>query len=185
MALLLTGGLLFLGGAALQVLLIPFSLNVLHVPVVWSGVLGAGSVVGTVGGGIALTRWRACPFPTHLLIGGLFAFAAVIAAMGLAPNAWILALILFGFGVVVIVLQSSFTTLMQNTVSNDLMGRVGSIFTVVTLTANVLSLLLAGLLGTLIGIRQVFFLLSALIALSGFVAILMLGKQTGQKNDQA
>ena len=77
------------------------------------------------------------------------------------------------------------TTLMQHAVSNDLMGHVGSIFTVVMLTANVLSLLIAGVLGMLIGIRQVLFLLSALIALSGFVAILMLGRQTGQKNDQA
>jgi MFS family permease len=104
--------------------------------------------------------------------------------MGLAPNAWVLALIILGFGVTSVVLQSSFPTLMQNTVSNDLMGRVGSIFTVVMQTANILSLLIAGILGTVIGIRQVFFLLAALMALSGFVAILMMGTPTGQKNDQ-
>jgi MFS family permease len=183
-AILLTGGLMFLGGAAIQVLLIPFSLNVLHVPVVWSGVLGAGSVVGTVLGGVALTRWAGRLKPTHLLIGGLFSFAALIAAMGLTPNAWVLALIILGFGVTLVVLQSSFSTLIQNTVSNDLMGRVGSIFTVVMQTSNILSLLIAGILGTVIGIRQVFFLLAALMALSGFVAILMMGTPTGQKNDQ-
>ncbi|MBV9231632.1 MAG: MFS transporter [Chloroflexi bacterium] len=184
-AILLTGGLMFLGGAALQVLLIPFSLNVLHVPVVWSGILGAGSVVGTVLGGAALTRWGARLSPTHLMIGGLFAFAVTIALMGLAPNAWVLALINLGFGVILVVLQSSFATLIQNTVSNDLMGRVGSIFTVVMLTANIFSLLIAGVLGTVMGIRQVFFLLAALMAFSGLVATLMMGTQTGTKNKQA
>lgn len=89
-----------------------------------------------------------------------------------------------GFGVVLIILQSSFTTLMQNAISNDMMGRVGSIFTVFMLTANVLSLLIAGILGTLIGIRQVFFLLSGLMALSGLAAILSLRQENGQNEDK-
>lgn len=161
--------LMFLGASAMQVLMSPFVLNVLHVPVRWVGLLGVGTVAGTVLGGLGMAKAGAVS-PIKLITGGLWLFAAVIAGIGLSTNPWELLALNVGFGMLMVFLPGAFMTLTQQAVDNALMGRVGATFGMVASLTSLLSMAAAGTLAGLIGVREVFWLSAAITALAALAS---------------
>jgi len=176
LGLLLILSLMFLGGAAIQVLLVPLAINVLRIPMTWVGFFSASTVVGMLAGGAALGGLGSRLPPDRLLVAGLFGFAAVIAALAVVPNAWLLLPILAAFGTMQVVLQTSLATLSQRAVSNDLMGRVGGTFGTVAAAASLLSVAAAGALAELVGLRTVLLLSAVVMVGAGLLACIMRGR---------
>jgi MFS family permease len=183
LGLLLILSVMFLGGAAIQVLLVPLAINVLHIPMTWVGFFSASTVVGMLAGGAALGGLGSRLRPDRLLVVGLFGFAAVITALAVVPNAWLLLPILAAFGTMQVVLQTSLATLSQRAVSNDLMGRVGGTFGTVAAASSLLSVAAAGALSELVGLRTVLVLSAAVVAACGLLAACII-RERGDRGEE-
>ena len=135
-----------------------------------SSMVGVGLIAGTV------TVKRAAetrPMSTVILTGllGLAAGAACLGAFKLAPTA-ALSTFLVGAGIAFVVVPGQ--TLSQKETPPAMQGRVSSTFMSLFSAAQVLGMLLSGVLATWLGIRQLFLVCGAATALVAFGSWLFL-----------
>lgn len=172
-AALVTYAATMLGTGAVNVLFVPYLMNVLHVRVQTLGAVSAVQVVGMLlGSGLVAVATRLKPNDTlnvGVMVGGV-----LIAGLGAAPTLWWVLLILFALCVCSTPLQAALDTLLQTRVSNDKRGRAASVMNTAATTTAVLSMAFAGVLGDAIGVRQVFFLAGAIIFTAGLLSKLTL-----------
>jgi MFS transporter, DHA3 family, macrolide efflux protein len=173
-AILIATGVTMFGLGAVNVLFVPFVVNVLRVPVAWLGALEAAETVGMVVSGAVVVGLAARLKPSNMIVLGLGALASLTAAIGIVPDAVLFGAIMLGFGLAVVPLQAAVGTLMQSQVPNELMGRVGGSFNTVANGANLISMAVAGALGAVVGVRNVFLVGGAIVALAVILAAWML-----------
>ncbi|MBV8715389.1 MAG: MFS transporter [Chloroflexi bacterium] len=173
-ALLAVMAAMFLGGAAVQVLMVPLAIDVLRIPPQWTGFFSAGMVAGMLLGSGGIASFGGRLRADRLIAGGLFLFALVILGLGLITNAWLLLLVLCGFGAAQVILQVSFATLVQNRIANELMGRVGGMFGTIAAAASLTSMAAAGVLADTLGVQSVLRIAAALMAIAGVLAVLLI-----------
>jgi MFS family permease len=174
-ALLVATGVTMLGLGAVNVLFVPLLINVLKVPPVWLGAVEGAQTAGMILGGVFLMGMISKVNTNWLIVVCLAVLSILVAASGLAANAIVFAVVLFGVGLVIVPLSSASGAMIQKVVSNELMGRVSSSFNVVTGAASLLSMALAGTLGATIGTRNVFLIAGVIVALAaGLSAVLLL-----------
>jgi MFS family permease len=173
-AILIATGVTMFGLGSVNVLFVPFVVNVLKVPVAWLGTLEAAETVGMVVSGAVVVGLASRLRPGNMIVLGLGALAALTAAIGIAPDAVLFGAIMLGFGLAVVPLQAAVGALMQSRVPNPLMGRVGSSFNTVANGANLISMAVAGALGAVIGVRNVFLIGGLIVALAAMLAAWML-----------
>jgi MFS transporter, DHA3 family, macrolide efflux protein len=183
-ALLLATGVTMLGLGAVNVLFVPLLINVLKVPPVWLGAVEGAQTAGMILGGIFLMGMISKVNTNWLIVVCLAALAVLVAASGLATNAIVFAVVLFGVGLVIVPLSSASGAMIQKVVSNELMGRVSSSFNVVTGAASLLSMALAGTLGATIGLRNVFLISSVVVALAAVLSAVLLLVPEGKTKTQ-
>jgi MFS family permease len=184
--LLVASGVTMLGLGAVNVLFVPLLVNVLKVPPVWLGAIEGAQTAGMILSGVLMAGLASKLNPSWLIVVGLGVLSVLITGIGLASNAIIFALVMFGIGLVLMPLFSASGAMMQQSASNEVMGRVGSSFNVVTGGANLLSMALAGMLGTSIGARNVFLISSLIVALAAVVAaVLLLAPRSKTQLEQA
>jgi MFS family permease len=168
-----------LGIGALNVLSIPFLLNLLKVPETWIGFVNSGESVGMVLSGMILatfsSRWK----PTSLIVGGLFVLGISSALTGFIQNAWVMVPVLFISGLAIPPISASVSTITQTHVPNDLRGRTGAANSTLTTTTGLISMATAGILADSIGVRAVFMIAGGFIALSGAVAFWLYRERIG------
>jgi MFS transporter, DHA3 family, macrolide efflux protein len=100
---------------------------------------------------------------TLLVYTGLFGIAVGLVILTLLPHIWstLVGNFLIGFSVAGIIVPAQ--TLFQQATPPELMGRVGSTFMSIIFTAQLLGLVLSGILTQHIGVRQVFGLCSGML----------------------
>ncbi|WP_158944585.1 MFS transporter [Granulicella sp. S190] len=124
-----------------------------------SAMIGLGMLVGING----LNTLGKNIKDTILVYSGLCGIAVGLVMLTLLPHLWstVLGNLIIGFSVAGIIVPSQ--TLFQKATPPELMGRVGSTFMSIIFTAQILGLVLSGLLSQYIGVRQVFALCAAML----------------------
>jgi predicted MFS family arabinose efflux permease len=82
--------------------------------------------------------------------------------------------IIMGVGISLTAAQAAAATLMQKLVPNEKRGRASSAMATVNSIANIVSMATAGILGSLLGIRYVFFLAGLIIVIAAIVGIYLM-----------
>jgi MFS family permease len=161
-----------LGMGAVNVLFVPLLITVLGVSPAWFGpvdlaqsasmILAAGMI------GAIATRFG----PTTLITVGLVGVAVVITLTGLVTAIWQVLLLMFVAGWFVTPLQASVVTLLQTNVVDAERGRIMSVLNAAMSGATVLSMAFAGIAGDLVGVRNVFFVGGAIMAVGAIISLI-------------
>lgn len=180
---LIVTGVMMLGLGSVNVLFVPFLANDLKVPLAWFGVIEFAQVLGMIiSGGIAATVLK---FKLgHVISGGAIGLGLAVAAVAFTTAPWQVMLALFMVGCSVTPLQAAISTLTQTSVANDILGRVGSALNTTIGAANLISMAFAGLLGALLGVRNVFVLAGVISVLAGVLAIGLFRQPVQEKDNE-
>lgn len=167
---LIVTGVMMLGLGAVNVLFVPFLANELRVPLSWFGVVEFAQVAGMIlSGGVAATVLR---FKLgHVISGGAIGLGLAVAATAFTGAPWQVMVTLFLVGCFVTPLQAAVSTLVQTTVAGDVLGRVGAALNTTIGAANLISMACAGLLGALLGVRNVFVFAGVVSVIAGLLAL--------------
>ena len=134
----------------------------------------AGMVIASV----AVGNFMSSRPPKDFIVWGLIIAGVGTVPIGYLPDYWLIVAAMFVVGVAVAPINTGVMTLMQISVPNNQLGRVGGGIGTVSETASLSSMGLAGLLGSLIGIPLVFLLAGVMCILGGTVALLGLPSLT-------
>jgi MFS family permease len=177
LAIMITMTLMMFAVSPVQVLMIPLVTNILHIPLSWYGFIQGGDTLGNIIAAVILVGIATRVKPTMLFVVSIFVLGAVISGIGAAFNLPFLFFVMFILGLISVAFQTSIGTIMQKSVSNEVMGRVLSLFEIIPGAASVVSLALVGILGATLGIRETFYFAGGLMALSGIYAWYALRKE--------
>jgi MFS family permease len=144
-----------LGMGAINILFVPFLVNVLHESAAWVGPVEGGQTLSMVLAsgmiGVLASRFSA----KSLMVGGLAGTGIVICLFSQVPNVITLFPLAFLVGWFVTPLNASVSTIVQTTASDAMRGRVLGALNASMSTATIASTAAAGLFGAAIGIRAV------------------------------
>jgi MFS family permease len=163
-----------LGLGAVNVLFVPFLVNGLRVPVEMLGVVEAAQVVGLIVGSLLVSSLAARLKPAILIVAGVVAVGVMIAMIGAAGHIWLVLVGLLLVGLFIAPVQAAASTLMQQHVPDERRGRASSALNTVITLASVISMALAGVLGDVLGVRQVFCLAGGITVLAGVLAAMLM-----------
>lgn len=153
-----------LGLGAVNLLFVPFLINTLHASAAWVGPIeGAQTLSLILAGGVVAVLARRLS-PQSMVVGGLAGVGVLIACLYVAPNVYFLLVIAFGFGWFVTPAQASTQTIVQSVTTDAVRGRVIGALQASMSTTQIVSIALAGVFASIIGIREVF-LLAGLVCL--------------------
>jgi MFS transporter, DHA3 family, macrolide efflux protein len=162
-----------LGLGAVNVLFVPLLVDDLHVAPAWMAAVDGAQTVSMV---LAATvvAWLAARVASTTIITAALAGLALF-TLGLAgvSSIWQVIGLLFAVGWFVTPLQAAVATIVQTSVADDLRGRIGSLLSAATSTANVASMGLAGIFADLLTTRTVYLLAAVICAAASLVAYLM------------
>jgi MFS family permease len=167
MGILVGAGVTMLGLGAVNVLLVPLVVNDLQISETWFGILEFSQTAAMVMSGALVAVLAARIKPTNIISAGLVGLGIAVVLLAPTVNVWQLMLILFLVGWIMTPLQASLTTLIQTSVSDDIRGRTSGAMGTLISTASVVSMAFAGVLGDVIGVRNVFVISGAIIVAAG------------------
>jgi DHA3 family macrolide efflux protein-like MFS transporter len=162
-------GVTMLGLGAVNVLLVPFTINELQVPETWFAALEGSQTLSMILSGALVASLAARFKPTNIVSVGLGFLGLGIGLVSQVTGVWGLMAILFMVGWFMTPLQASLVTLIQTEVKDEVRGRASAALNTVSQTANVISMAAAGGLADGIGVRSVF-ILSGIITLLAAVS---------------
>jgi DHA3 family macrolide efflux protein-like MFS transporter len=175
-------GILMFGLGAVNVLLIPFIVDVLAVPETWFAVIEAAQVIPMVLAATLVAVLARRLRPTTIITWALAGLGALVAAISLVQAPWHLMLVLFGVGWLITPLQASVSTLVQTEVEDAVRGRTGAALNTVMTGAQVASMALAGAAAAVMTVRGVFVVAGAIAVVAGLVtAALFKGVSPAQR----
>lgn len=163
-----------LGIGAVNVLIVPYLLNTLHVPTTWLGMIDAAQVAGMILGAANVTLLAKRLKSTSIIVVSTMALGLFVGLFGRAGNIWLALAALFFVGLSIAPLQAAIATVLQSAVPDEKRGRANSTMNTVTTLASVISMASAGLLGDRLGVRQVFYLSGSIAILAGALAALLM-----------
>jgi MFS family permease len=159
-----------LGMGAINVLFLPFLVNVLHESPAWSGpaegaqtlsMVLAAALVGRLGGRVQSQT---------LFVVGIGGLGALCAAFYVIPNAPVLFIDLFVLGWFLSPAQIASGTLIQQSVGDEARGRVFGMLQASASTAVIVSTAAAGILADILGIREIMLVAGLVCAGGGVIA---------------
>ena len=161
-----------LGLGAVNVLFVPLLTRVLEVSPAWFGPLDMAQSVSMIlaAGMIGAIATRIGP--TTIITIGLVGVAVLIALTGAVTAIWQVLLLMFLVGWFVSPLQASVVTLLQTSVVDAERGRIMSVLNAAMSGATVLSMAFAGIAGDVVGVRNVFFLAGAIVAVGAVISLI-------------
>jgi MFS family permease len=162
-----------LGLGGVNVLFIPFLINELGASPVWAGPLEAAQTLSMVLAGAVVAGLASRIAPTRILSGALVGVAIVVGALAFVPSIWVLMAALFAVGWFITPVHAAASTLLQTGAPDSLRGRVMTAFQASTSTTMILSTAVAGLAADQIGIRTVFLVGGAIVALGAVISALL------------
>jgi MFS family permease len=167
---LVAAGVLMLGIGAVNVLMVPLIVNDLKVPVTWFAGVEFAQTSAMVLSGSFVAIIAARLKPANIVSVTMLVIGLAVAALSLVTDIWHLIPILFVVGWMVTPLQGSIATLVQTSVSDSLRGRISGALNTVISTSSLVSMGLAGVLATMIGVRSVFVLSGVIIVAAGLAS---------------
>ncbi len=159
-----------LGLGAVNILVIPLMLNDLRVPATWFGAIELFQTVGMVVGGALVVMLASRFKTTGIVSAGLVVMGAMLGLVAFIANVFEFVVLIFILGLALTPLQAAIATITQSAVGNEMRGRVGAALNTVITTASLVSMALAGVLGSALGIRNVFLLAGVLTVIAGLAA---------------
>ena len=159
-----------LGLGAINVLFIPFLVRDLGASAAWAGPLEAAQTVAMVVAGGMVAALAARLRPSSLFTGGIVGVGLSVLAMSIAPNPWVLLIVLFSAGLFTMPVQAATMTMVQASTTDETRGRVAASLNAAIQTATIVSMAAAGVLAGVIGIRGVFVAGGAIALLAAVVA---------------
>jgi MFS family permease len=161
------------GLGAVNVLLVPFIVEVLAVPETWFAAIEASQVVPMVlAAGLVAVLGRRLR-PTSIISWALTGIGVLVAAISLVRAPLHLMLVFFAVGWLITPLQASVSTLIQTEVEDAVRGRTGAALNTVITAAQVSSMALAGVAAAVMGVRGVFVLAGLIAVMSGAVTAVL------------
>jgi MFS transporter, DHA3 family, macrolide efflux protein len=160
-----------LGLGAVNVLFIPLLVSDLAVSPAWFGALDLAQsasmilAAGMIGAIAARVR------PTTIVTVGLVGVAVIIGLTGAVTAVWQVLVLMFLVGWFVSPLQAAVVTMLQVTVEDAERGRIMSVLNAAMSAATVLSMAFAGIAGEFVGVRNVFFLAGAIVAVGAVISL--------------
>lgn len=106
-----------------------------------------------------------------LILTSTFGFALLTIAMGLAPNLWAFYALMAAFGILVPWFSAPFMTLIQETVTPDMHGRVFSYVTIVMALATPIGMTLFGPLADVLSVQALLVIAGSLTMVTMLVAM--------------
>jgi MFS family permease len=159
---------------AINALFVPFLMNVLHVGATELGLGDSAQGLGMIAGGM-LTAAVAARLRANQILGGSLLLAGIlIVAIGLAPTYYVVLVLLFAVGLVVMPLEATIPAVMQKIVPLDKIGRVGGTMNTGQSVATVAAMGGAGIAADAVGARLVFVVAGAICAVGAFLALSLL-----------
>lgn len=144
-----------LGMGAVNVLFVPFLIDVLHESPAWAGPLEGAQTLSMVlaSGLVAGLATRATP--QSILVGSLVGIGATIALLSAAPGAPAVLLIVFIVGWFVTPAQAATQTIILTVATDDARGRLIGAFQASMSTTTIVSTAAAGIFASVVGVRLV------------------------------
>jgi MFS family permease len=143
----------------------------------WFGVISSMVGIGLIGGTQMVARLVRTRSKPHAVLAGLFSLGVGVAVLGLFRSVPAAALSTFTMGFAVAFVLVPAQTLSQQETPPPMVGRVSSSFMSLVSFAQVLGLLLSGLLAQTLGIRQLFIASAvALVLISAGGYLMIRGK---------
>ncbi len=158
---------LMFGLGAVNVLLIPFIVEVLAVPETWFAAIEAAQVIPMVLAATLVAVLARRLRPTTIITWTLAGLGMLVATISLVQAPWHLMLVLFGVGWLITPLQASVSTLVQTEVEDAVRGRTGAALNTVMTGAQVSSMALAGAAAAVMSVRGVFVVAGAIAVVAG------------------
>jgi len=144
-----------LGLGAVNVLFVPFLIDVLHESAAWAGPLEAAQTLSMVLAGGLVASLAVRTSPQSIVVGSLLGIGATIALLSAAPGAPAVLVIMFIVGWFVTPAQAATQAIILSTATNDVRGRVIGAFQASMSTTTIASTAAAGILASVIGVRAV------------------------------
>jgi MFS transporter, DHA3 family, macrolide efflux protein len=162
-----------LGVGAVNVLIIPLIVNDLKVPVTWFGSVEIMQTGAMILSGSLVAVLAARLKATYIVSGTLVFMGVAIACIALISSVWHLFPILVVVGLMITPLQASISTIMQHNTPLSILGRVSAALSTLISLASLASMAFAGVVGELIGVRNVFVVGGLLTVAAGVLALWM------------
>jgi MFS family permease len=159
---------------------VPYLTDILKVPATWFGAVEFAQVLGMILGGSLSATLLVKIAPQRIVALGAVLLGAWVAAIGVAQAPWHLLLGLFAVGLTLAPLQASASTAMQTSVPVETLGRASAAMNTMIGVASVLSMIAAGALSGLAGIRAVFWIGGAIAAAAGVLAMWLYSRQPAE-----
>ncbi len=162
-----------LGLGAVNILLVPLLIDDLQVSETWFAAIEFSQTSAMIIAGSLMAVLASRLKPTNILSFALIGLGAAVALMALPTAVWHIMVILFLAGLMITPVQAAGSTIIQTTVPDEMRGRTGSANNALITTAQLISMAAAGLLADALGARNVFVIGGGIVALAGFVALLI------------
>jgi MFS family permease len=147
-----------LGLGAINILFVPFLVDVLHETPAWAGPIEGAQTLSMVLAAGLIGTIAARLSAQSMIFMSLTGVAALILFLSVAPNVWVLLVLLFLAGWFVMPLQAATQTIVQITTADAIRGRVLGALNALTSTTTIVSTAAAGVFASAIGVREVIFL---------------------------
>ena len=134
-----------LGLGAVNVLFVPFLINVLGESAAWTGPLEAAQTLSMVLAGGIVGALAARMAAQSIVVGGLVGVGALIAALSVVPNVLGFLVVTFAVGWFVTPAQAATQTILQSSVGDAVRGRVLGAFNASMSTTSIASTAAAGI----------------------------------------
>ena len=171
---LLAATVALLGLGAVNVLFVPFVIGELGANEAWLGGIEASQVAAMVLAGATVAVMSRRLRLNLVTAGGLLLMGLAVGAIALVHAPWQMMIVVFVAGLGLTPVQASAATVAQTSVEPELIGRSNAALQSVISAASVLSMGLAGVFATAIGIRTVFLISGAITLVAAAVAYWML-----------
>jgi DHA3 family macrolide efflux protein-like MFS transporter len=133
--------------------------------------------VGMIIGGVLMGTVLAKRSAMGLILFASFGFAAFTIALGLSPNLWVFYVFMFAFGLLVPLFSAPFMTIIQETVTPEMHGRVFSYVGIVMALATPLGMVVFGPLADVISVQVLLVIAGAvMIAVMSVEVVLPSGR---------
>ena len=127
--------------------------------------------VGMLISGVLVSTVLAKRSRIGLILFSTFGFAALTTALGLSPNLWVFYGFMFGFGLLVPLFFSPFTTLIQETVEPEMQGRAFGYVGIVMALATPVGMIVFGPLADIVSVQTLLIIAGIVMVLVMLVAI--------------
>lgn len=159
-----------LGIGAVNVLIIPLIVNDLHVSATWFGAIEFVQTSAMILSGSLVVVLARRFKPSGIVSMSMVIIGVATLGLALVSSVWHLFPVLFIVGFIMTPMQASIATLVQTSTDDKLRGRVGASLNTVVSTTNLVSMALAGVLASMLGVREVFVIGGLVTVLAGFAS---------------